>query len=105
MDIHHACENKNCVELLHLEMMAHKDHMRHHLLKRPLVGQRTGPNTDQWRSRLSDANKSLTVTQVRDIKILLAFGVKGKWIAERYKIAASTVSNIKNEKNYKEVTI
>lgn len=103
MVVHHECENKQCIQIKHLALLTDEEHRRWHILKRPIQGQRTGPNTEEWRARLSTATKKLSDTEVAQIKMLLGFGMKGAHIAARYGVSQSTISNIKHGKHYEEV--
>ena len=56
--------------------------------------------TDQHRQRLSEANRKLTESQVRAIRVRLAAGERQNAIAADYGIDKGTVSNIKRGVSY-----
>lgn len=116
-ETHHLCENPGCIEAQHLQEWTMREHRAYHLLQKPR-GQRTGPNTDEWKENISlalrgrslspvhraslsrgqrnrtDRRNKLAVEQEQEIRDRVGSGEKYRSLAAEYGISVSTVNNV-----------
>lgn len=97
MIICHKCDNPPCVNPNHLFLGTDADNRRDSAQKgRGYIPNRLGENNHMT---------NLTSSQVREIKKMLAAGIKTRIIAEEFSIAIRTVSGIRTGTNWSHVII
>jgi hypothetical protein len=64
-EVHHICEEKACIEETHLELLTEFEHKSRHALGNRHAAGNAGPNTPEWRAKLSTAGKGQVWTTER----------------------------------------
>lgn len=86
MFVCHTCDNKACVEPLHLFLGTSADNTRDHVAKgRSHLNGRSGEGNSQAR---------LTSAQVAEVRNLVASGLSTRQIASRYSVSHQQISRI-----------
>lgn len=90
----HNCDNPACVNPDHLFLGTHQDNMCDAFSK----GRMCPP---PYKAKGDNGNTNLTDADVSRIRMLLDIGEKGVTIAKAFGICASTVSNLKHRRTWK----
>ena len=103
MCVCHTCDNPLCVNPDHLFLGTHLENMQDKMRKGrgPKKGVIPGIGKHGSEHPLAKLNEA----QVKEIKIKLAAGMLGTTIARQYGVIDQTIYEIKNGKNWKQVTI
>lgn len=88
----HSCDNPPCINPDHLRWGTHRDNNDDKILRLRLAGERS-------------PSAIYTDAQVRQIKQMIADGVKGHVIYRQFNMSKYTFSNIKNNKNWKHIDL
>ncbi len=92
--VRHKCDNRKCVNPIHLELGTQTDNMR------DMVARGRRPHTNG----IKNPNSKLTKDDVNEIEILLGFGFLQKEIAKMYKVSQNTISVVKLNKHWSQTT-
>jgi hypothetical protein len=95
--IRHKCDNRLCCNPEHLEPGTIADNMRDKVER--------GRQYHPLYSHKGQTNPfaKLTEDDVREIRVLLGFGMKGAELATRFSVSEGCVSNIKSRRNWKHI--
>jgi len=91
----HACDNRRCVNPNHLELGTATQNMAQAWSRGGMRG-RVGENNPRAK---------LTNDIVREVKRMIAYGWRNKYIAEKLEISRVTVSKIRTGRSWRTVTI
>jgi hypothetical protein len=89
----HTCDNRRCIEPLHLYLGTHRDNMRDAFHKGRCIGQR---------GELGSAAR-LTEAQVRAIRVAHASGASYRALARQYGVAPTTIKALVLRRTWTEV--
>lgn len=89
MVVCHRCDNPSCVNPEHLFLGTQQDNIDDKMRK--------------GRARLGEdhPNALLSAEDVRQIRCLLGLGIRHWWVASSFGVSRSTVTHIKNKRNWK----
>jgi hypothetical protein len=101
--VRHTCDNPSCVNPEHLETGTHKQNSR------DMIDRGRHQNCAKiCPEKLARGEKvggsKLTQDDVREIKILLGFGISISQLGKQFNVDKSSVSNIKRGKTWKHIT-